>query len=164
MGGSALGGAVTVGIDDPRLPDRFWEKVAPEPNTGCWLWTASLNNQGYGFFGVGRRMLLSHRVSYEALIGHVQGGLHLDHLCRTRSCCNPLHLEPVTAKENARRGAASALNKARGALITHCPAGHLYDAGNTEHRPKGRGRRCRTCHRQKLRDWRAARAAQERRA
>jgi hypothetical protein len=27
---------------DPRLPDRFWVKVIPEPNSGCWLWFAAI--------------------------------------------------------------------------------------------------------------------------
>lgn len=33
----------------------------------------------------------------------------LDHLCRVRHCVNPLHLEPVTAGENVRRGEGAAL-------------------------------------------------------
>jgi len=41
---------------------------------------------------------------YEYFKGPVPDGLELDHLCRVRSCCNPDHLEPVTHKENIRRG------------------------------------------------------------
>jgi hypothetical protein len=26
---------------DERLPQRFWDKTIPEPNSGCWLWTGT---------------------------------------------------------------------------------------------------------------------------
>lgn len=29
---------------------RFEAKVMPEPNSGCWLWTASTSPKGYGAF------------------------------------------------------------------------------------------------------------------
>jgi hypothetical protein len=30
------------------LAERFEQKYIPEPNSGCWLWTASINYLGYG--------------------------------------------------------------------------------------------------------------------
>jgi len=45
------------------LAERFAGKFAPEPNTGCWLWTASVNRKGYGRIGVGDAAALAHRVS-----------------------------------------------------------------------------------------------------
>lgn len=36
---------------DPKLRSvlsRFEEKYIPEPNSGCWLWEASLRAFGYG--------------------------------------------------------------------------------------------------------------------
>jgi hypothetical protein len=62
-----------VGLDGPRLPRRFWTKITPEPNTGCWLWMGSLNRGGYGRFGIGsrtddsRRTTSTHRLAYETL-------------------------------------------------------------------------------------------------
>jgi hypothetical protein len=47
--------------------------------------------------------MVAHRYAYEWLIGPIPIGLDLDHLCRTRECVNPNHLEPVTRKENIRR-------------------------------------------------------------
>jgi hypothetical protein len=41
---------------------------------------------------------------YEALTGSIPADLQLDHLCRVRNCVNPAHLEPVTPRENVRRG------------------------------------------------------------
>jgi hypothetical protein len=47
----------------------------------------------------------------------------------------PDHLEVVTGLENMRR---------RYLPVTHCPAGHPYDAANTYVNPRGH-RKCRTC-------------------
>jgi HNH endonuclease len=116
-------------FDDPRLPPRFWSKVIPEPNTGCWLWLGGRNNQdGYGSYGVSaRRSQVAHKACYEILIGPVPGGLELDHRCRVRCCVNPDHLEPVTHRVNVMRGAGMA---ARNAAAINCPVGHPYDDGS----------------------------------
>lgn len=122
---------------------RFEAKYIPEPNTGCWLWTASKLPQGYGqFFAAGRRQL-AHRWAYEAAVGPVPEGLELDHLCRTRQCVNPQHLEPVTGRENRRRGMSP---PARCARQTHCVHGHPFDDANTYRPPSGE-RKCKTCRR-----------------
>lgn len=71
---------------------------------GCWLWTGSRRG-GYGrakLAGIGS--IDAHRLSYEHHVGPIPDGLVIDHLCRNRSCINPAHLEPVTTKENIRRG------------------------------------------------------------
>lgn len=73
---------------------------------GCWEFTGAKTN-GYGVVGAGggTRTALVHRIVYMGLVGPIQEGLFLDHLCRNRACCNPLHLEVVTVTENNRRGA-----------------------------------------------------------
>lgn len=90
--------------------DRFMSHVSPEPNSGCWLWTASGGSGGYGSFSIGRARanLMAHRVSYEMFRGPIPEGLHIDHLCRVRCCVNPAHLEPVTPRENVNRGIGGA--------------------------------------------------------
>ena len=80
---------------------RFWEKVDVDP-LGCWLWTASVNEDGYGQF-MADRSVLAHRFAFELLRGPIPRNLELDHLCRVRPCVNPDHLEPVTHEENVRR-------------------------------------------------------------
>ena len=123
-------------LDDTRLPARFWDKVLPEPNTGCWLWTAALSVDGYGIIRYEGQTRQSHRVAYETLVSPVPDGLQLDHRCRQRSCANPAHLEPVTKEENHRRGLGSAQPV--------CRRGHPRSPENLRVEANG-VRRCRPC-------------------
>jgi hypothetical protein len=120
---------------------RFWSKVALPNEQGCMLWTGYITSQGYGRLSVRRRMMLAHRVSYELTFGLIPDGLPLDHLCRTPACVAPLHLEPVTQRENTLRGVGPAAVNAR---KTHCPQGHPYNEANT-YLFRG-SRNCRICH------------------
>lgn len=103
--------------------ERFWRKVDRAGPEDCWLWNASLTNQGYGQVWMKElgRPASAHRWAYERLVGPIPVGLSLDHLCRVRNCVNPAHLEPVTHAENMRRAAG---------LKTHCPWGHEYTEEN----------------------------------
>lgn len=106
---------------------------------GCWEWTASRFRNGYG---QGNRTV-AHRVVYELLVGPVPEGLDLDHLCRNRGCVNPGHLEPVTRRENLRRGETL---PAANAIKTHCNTGHEFSEENTYVDALGK-RHCRACRR-----------------
>lgn len=145
---------------DERLPVKFWERCMPEPMSGCWLWTGATSVQGYGVMWNGRQdQALAYRVAYLALRGELPAPpLQLDHLCRTRGCVNPAHLEPVTQRENILRGASPS---AIAATVTHCPKGHPYDERNTKIRPDG-SRECRVCHRASCNDARARRRRESR--
>jgi hypothetical protein len=140
---------------DARLPDRFWSKCVPEPNTGCWLWLAVTNRQGYGRIVMNQRLQLAHRVAYEALVGIVPVGLELDHFtCSTPLCCNPAHLRAVTHTENMRRSTRLVeAGRVRAAKRTHCVNGHEYTEENTWRRPGAPLKRsCKTCERDQLRE------------
>ena len=74
----------------------------------CWLWTGYTNKKGYGEFNLSHgKRLFAHRFAYQLLIGPIPKGLVIDHLCRTRNCVNPSHLESVSIVENVRRGNSS---------------------------------------------------------
>jgi hypothetical protein len=112
-----------------------------EKTDGCWIWLGWKDAKQYGRIQHQNRKLLAHRVGYELLVGPIPTGLTIDHLCRNTSCVNPAHLEPVSIAENLRRGAA---------VITHCPAGHEYNAKNTYVGHKNK-RQCRACNRERMR-------------
>lgn len=122
--------------------DRFMAKV-DKAESGCWLWTSALNNRGYGRFGLEGKMRLAHRLSYETFVGTIPAGLDLDHLCGVRSCVNPAHLEPVTHRENLRRGSGFAGENSR---KSHCAHGHPLSGDNLYEHPTN-GRYCRACKR-----------------
>jgi hypothetical protein len=136
---------------DDRLPLHFWSKVSPCPMSGCWLWIASLTGPGYGQFSVRRRPQLAHRVAYVAANGSIPEGLELDHLCHTRCCVNPGHLDPVSHRENLKRAAKWSGN------ATHCAQGHAFTPENTGWR--GGHRYCHRCDRRRANARYAARIA-----
>lgn len=137
---------------DERLPQRFWSKVSPCPMTGCWLWIGAITGEaGYGSFCVDRSTQPAHRVAFTAAFGRPAPCLLIDHLCRVRSCVNPLHLEAVTKQVNTLRGiGVSAIAAAR----TTCIHGHPFDTFNTRVGRNHRGnpkRMCRACERESAR-------------
>lgn len=84
---------------------------------------------------------------YEQVVGPVAPGLVIDHLCRNRMCVNPDHLEPVTIRENVRRGI-------NGELREHCKNGHpwLPENVDVEHVHGKPVRRCRVCRLERRRE------------
>lgn len=121
------------------LPQHLFDRINPEPTTGCWLWAGHIQPKGYGTArNITRRLQLAHRLIYELMKGPIPEGLTIDHLCRVRSCVNPDHMEPVTNRVNILRGYNPPAIQAR---RTHCPRGHsLANA----YKSKGH-RMCRTC-------------------
>jgi hypothetical protein len=126
---------------------RIFSKIRVDQQTGCWVWTGSLNTAGYGANSVANIRGPIHRLLYAWLVEPIPKGLgrgipQLDHVvCDRRSCVNPSHLKLTTARENVLRGTSMA---AKHAARTHCNRGHLFPPGNN--RPAG-GRRCLLCKR-----------------
>jgi hypothetical protein len=93
--------------------DMMREKLdqnSEQTSTGCILWTASLDTNGYGKFHIprrifGRRRLTgAHRASWLVHQGPIDDPeLQVHHECFTPRCINPSHLELLTEEENVRR-------------------------------------------------------------
>lgn len=106
----------------------------------CWPWLGRLDRRGYGRYSFNRITGFAHRAVYELLVGPIPAGLEIDHLCRNPRCVRPSHLEPVTHAENMRRARKDV-----------CPQGHPFTPENTYIPRNGRGQRCRTCNRERVR-------------
>lgn len=83
-----------------RTLRRFNERIVKD-GSGCWLWTASRQKDGYGifksyFFGEE----LAHRVAFRLFRGDIAEGLNVLHRCDTPQCVNPEHLFVGTQREN----------------------------------------------------------------
>jgi hypothetical protein len=90
---------------------RFASKLVVEdhghPQGPCLTWRAALRDGKYGNFkakGVARR---AHLWIREHVIGPIEAGMTVDHLCRNTRCCNPWHGEQVTRRENVLRELAA---------------------------------------------------------
>jgi hypothetical protein len=130
------GPGVTFG--DARLPGRFWAKVTPEPNSGCWLWAAATGRGGYGMYALTKRHhVSSHRLAYEVACGPIPEGLVVHHRCDTPACVNPDHLVVVTQRRNVLEGAATRKDG-------RCRRRHEMTPENTYVDPYGKGT-CREC-------------------
>lgn len=85
--------------------DSVWSKFR-EP---CWIWTGGLHDKGYGRFHLGmdpvtnqKVTVYTHRISFEHFVTIPPPGYIVDHECNVKTCCNPVHLWPVSNPENIR--------------------------------------------------------------
>lgn len=82
------------------LGENFWRYV-DRRLSGCWEWLGRRNKQGYGLFKVGSQHFRAHRYAYQLAHGEIPDGKMILHSCDNPPCCNPDHLRPGTALENA---------------------------------------------------------------
>lgn len=135
---------------DPRpLAERFMDKVSPEPNSGCWLWTGFYQEFGYGRMGVGyavegtRGTAMAHRLSYEIFVGPIPDGICVLHRCDVPECVNPEHLWLGTHSDNVNDKVAK--GRHHYSKRTHCKNGHEFSGSNVRTPPGTSGRVCRSC-------------------
>lgn len=78
----------------------------------CHIWTGGDSGKGtgagrgYGRISINGKTCATHIVVYTHYYGYIPSKKQIDHLCNTRLCCNPAHLEMVTSKENHKRRVA----------------------------------------------------------
>lgn len=83
---------------------KFSDKIYPEPNTGCWLWSGSYNPSGHGKIkpsshnGFG----YAHRYSFFIHNGEFDRSMQVLHHCDNPHCVNPDHLYLGDQKQNMR--------------------------------------------------------------
>ena len=126
------------------LRERFEERCAPCPVTGCWWWAGRPISQSvpYSRIRIGnQKKLLAHRLAFELFKGPIQPGLVIDHLCRNPECVNPDHLEAVSQRVNILRSPTSLATIY--ANRTSCDRGH----NNWRPRKDSSGRYCVECRR-----------------
>src|SRR5690349_11709165 len=73
---------------EEALFDKF---VAPEPNSGCWLWLGTIGSKGYGDVQIKGRSFRAHRAFYFLRHGVVPEQFCC-HRCDVRLCVNPDHI------------------------------------------------------------------------
>jgi HNH endonuclease len=162
-------GQVFIFREIPGVPERIWRKITVSSissykNSPCWEWQRQSRTDGYGVAFIGKlryefagfppkaRTTVVHRLMYLISVGD-PGELQVDHLCRNRCCCNPLHLEAVAQPENLRRGDSSRIVRELAefqSAQTHCMRGHLLEDYNlivNFDEKGGKHRHCRTCQR-----------------
>jgi len=116
-------------ISEARVA-QFWSRVDKNAPDGHWLWKgADRNRDGYGAFEVNGVSTQPHIVVFRLMGVEIPKGMVVDHVCRVRKCCNPVHLRIVPPRVNAIENNLSPF--AINARAPACKYGHPFTPENT---------------------------------
>lgn len=138
-------------MSDLTLKELFETKFVPDPNSGCWLWTAAIGSRGYGSFIPPKAFAkpsthIASRVSWLLYRGEIPRGLFVCHKCDVRCCVNPNHLFLGSPADNMQDMVSKGRYKSPWSSKTHCKQGHPFSGDNLAIYTPGR-RSCRACKR-----------------
>lgn len=100
-------------ITPPEI--RFWRKVSK--TEGCWNWTGSKTQGGYGRFWDGSKVINAHWFLLQKTPGF---GEMACHTCDNPACVNPDHIFVGTQFDNMR----DCVDKKRSANVRRCGESH----------------------------------------
>lgn len=131
--------------------------VGKAKRVGDCLIHPNKHHTGYAHIRINGQKYSAHRIIKAVATGTNPTNLVTDHLCRTKNCIRPSHLEFVENLENVRRGVSWDIFRktviADKKNQTHCKNGHEFTETNTrisvrkDTRPGTERRSCRECHR-----------------
>ena len=78
--------------------EDIWKYV--NKTDSCWLWTGTLDKDGYGAWWLEGKLFRAHRAMMELAGRAIPPNLVSRHLCNVRNCVNPKHIVAGTVKEN----------------------------------------------------------------
>ena len=110
--GGDMSAPVQVQFSTPA--DSFRERTIPVTESGCLLWTGSVDSKGYGRISLNGMPRLVHRFAWEQATGPIPSGMQVDHMCWVTSCCNVDHLRLVTQAENNQNRAGAQVTSRSG--------------------------------------------------
>jgi hypothetical protein len=90
------------GCQSPTSEERLVSFLKLNESSGCWEFTGSLNNNGYGQFGLNGKLVYAHRLAWMLWREEELGKFCVLHRCDNGRCCNPNHLFLGTIADNNR--------------------------------------------------------------
>lgn len=114
-------------LDWAKIAQRFESKVCR--TKGCWIWTASLDRDGYGRFMLAGKARKAPRIAW--VLHHktdIPSSMVVCHECDNPQCVRPEHLFLATQYQNTQ----DMTNKLRcfNSKKTHCKRGHILSGDN----------------------------------
>lgn len=87
-----------------RFKDKFvkLKKHYQISDKGCWEWTGSIDQNGYGVMNIAKKHKRAHRISYECFYGKIPENSFICHHCDNRKCINPEHIYCGDSETNSK--------------------------------------------------------------